>query len=107
MATFPQTLRHHYERVPERLALRLVFAKQPDIEITYRDLIEKSAGFARQYAEAGVKEYWIVCPEEKQVEVYRQPGADGYAERMLLAASAVIECSALPGVRVDLAALFA
>ncbi len=55
MATFPQTLRHHYERVPERLAVRLVFAKQPDIEITYRDLIEKSAGFARQYAEAGVK----------------------------------------------------
>jgi Uma2 family endonuclease len=62
---------------------------------------------AQIYAEAGVKEYWIVCPEEKQVEVYRQPGANDYAERTIIAAPAVIECSALPGVRVDLAALFA
>lgn len=59
------------------------------------------------YAEAGVPEYWIVCPEEKQVEVYRQPGAQGFAERTVLAAPATIECAALPGVRVDLAALFA
>jgi len=62
---------------------------------------------AHIYAGAGVKEYWIVCPEEKQVEVYRQPGATGYAERTLLAAPAVIECVALPGVCVDLEALFA
>ena len=59
------------------------------------------------YAEAGVPEYWIVCPEEKQVEVYRQPGAQGFAERLVLAAPAVLECATLPGVRVDLAALFA
>ncbi len=59
------------------------------------------------YAEAGVKEYWIVCPEEKQVEVYRGVGPQGYAERTVLASPAVIECAALPGVRVDLAALFA
>ncbi len=41
------------------------------------------------------------------MEVYRQPGANGYAERTVLAPPAVIECAALPGVRVDLAALFA
>ena len=62
---------------------------------------------AHIYAEAGVKEYWIVCPDEKQVEVYRQPGAAGYAERKMIAPPPVIECAALPGVRVDLAALFA
>ena len=62
---------------------------------------------AHIYAEAGVKEYWIVCPEEKQVEVYRQPRADGYAERTTIAPLATIECATLPGVRVDLAALFA
>jgi Uma2 family endonuclease len=62
---------------------------------------------AQIYAEAGVTEYWIVCPEEKQVEVYRQPGAAGYAERTTVAPPATIECAALPGVRVDLAALFA
>ena len=59
------------------------------------------------YAEAGVKEYWIVCPEEKQVEVYRQPGPQGYAERTVLAPPVVLECAALAGVRVELAALFA
>jgi Uma2 family endonuclease len=62
---------------------------------------------AHIYAEAGVKEYWIVCPEETHVEVYRQPRAEGYAERTTVASPAVIECGALPGVRVDLAALFA
>ena len=61
---------------------------------------------ASLYAEAGVQEYWIVCPEEKQVEVYRQPGAKGYAERTVLAPPAILESAALPGVRVDLAALF-
>ena len=59
------------------------------------------------YAEAGVREYWIVCPGEKRVEVYRQPGAQGYGERTDFAAPAVLESSALPGVRVELAALFA
>ena len=62
---------------------------------------------AQIYAEAGVKEYWIVCPEEKRVEVYRQPGANGYAERTMIAPPSVIECAALPGVRVDLTVLFA
>jgi Uma2 family endonuclease len=62
---------------------------------------------AQIYAEAGVKEYWIVCPEEKQVEVYRQPGANGYAERTMSTPPSVIECATLPGVRLDLTALFA
>jgi Uma2 family endonuclease len=59
------------------------------------------------YAEAGVKEYWIVCPEEKQVEVYRQPGPQGYADRLILAPPTTLESTALLGVRLDLAALFA
>ena len=62
---------------------------------------------AHIYAEAGVAEYWIVCPEEKQVEVYRGPSREGYTERTTVAAPAVLECAALPGVRMDLAALFA
>jgi Uma2 family endonuclease len=59
------------------------------------------------YAEAGVKEYWIVCPNDKQVEIYRQPGAQGYAERTVLASPMVLECAVLPGVRVDFGELFA
>ena len=55
------------------------------------------------YAEAGVKEYWIVCPEEKRVEVYRQPGPQGYGEQTVLTPPAILESSALPGVTVNLA----
>jgi Uma2 family endonuclease len=62
---------------------------------------------AQIYAEAKVKEYWIVCPEENRVEVFRQPGTDNYAEQTIVAPPAILECAALPGVRVDLAALFA
>ncbi|MEQ1861747.1 MAG: Uma2 family endonuclease [Chthoniobacteraceae bacterium] len=59
------------------------------------------------YAAAGVKEYWIVCPEEKRVEVFRQPGAQGYAETLVVSAPAVLASTALPGVQIDLAAFFA
>lgn len=59
------------------------------------------------YAEAGVREYWIVCPQERRVEVYRQPSPSGYAERTVVAGDGVIECTVLPGMRVDVGALFA
>jgi len=61
---------------------------------------------AEVYAEAGIKEYWIVCPQEKRVEVYRQPKAEGYGDRSVVSAPAMLECAWLPGVRIDLAALF-
>jgi len=59
------------------------------------------------YAEAGVREYWIVCPEQRQVEVYRQPGPRGYAECSVVAAPLVLESLAVAGMAVDLGALFA
>jgi Uma2 family endonuclease len=62
---------------------------------------------AQIYAEAGVAEYWIASPEDKSVEIYRRPGAKRYAECSKVSAPAVLTCAALPGVRVDLAALFA
>ncbi len=62
---------------------------------------------AHIYAEARIPEYWIVCPEEKSVEVYRQPSPEGYAAPIIFTAPAVIHCAVLPGVSVDLAALFA
>jgi Uma2 family endonuclease len=58
------------------------------------------------YAEAGVKEYWIFCPEQRSVEVYRTPVAGTYAERFSVAAPGAVECRALPGVRVALADIF-
>jgi Uma2 family endonuclease len=62
---------------------------------------------AQIYAEAGVGEYWILCPNEKLAEVYRQPQTGGYAERSLVAAPAILECAALTGVSLNLGAIFA
>lgn len=77
MLTLPQSLRASYEQTPDRLALRLLFAKQPDIEISYRDLIEKSAGFAQRYAEAGVRpgEIVIIILQHGEALIYAFWGA--------------------------------
>ncbi|HTV41832.1 MAG TPA: Uma2 family endonuclease [Candidatus Sulfotelmatobacter sp.] len=58
---------------------------------------------ASLYAEAGVKEYWIVLGPAQQVEVYRRPKNGQYAEKKVLGLEDVIECMSLPGVsiRVD------
>lgn len=57
------------------------------------------------YAEAGVKEYWIVMPEERRVEAYRRPEGGVYRERQIFAGAEEIACAALP-VRVSLPQLF-
>ena len=61
---------------------------------------------ASLYAEAGVKEYWIILGVEQQVEVYRRPSDGRYQEKRLLAAGETIECGSVPGVRVRIADLF-
>jgi Uma2 family endonuclease len=61
---------------------------------------------ASLYAEAGVKEYWIVLGRERQVEVYRQPLNGRHQERFLFGANGTIKCSSLPGVRIPLAEMF-
>jgi len=77
LLTFPQSLHSHYTHSPDRLALRLVFGKQADTEITYRDLIEKSAAFAQRYAEAGVKagEVVVIILQHGESLVYAFWGA--------------------------------
>ncbi len=59
------------------------------------------------YAEAGVKEYWIVLAARRQVEVYRRPEDGEYRERRLYANDEIIECSGLPTIRISLRELFA
>ncbi len=61
---------------------------------------------ASLYAEAGVKEYWIVLGSERQVEVYRRPEHGCYQEKRLFGGDEVIECTSLPGVRVRVGDLF-
>jgi Uma2 family endonuclease len=61
---------------------------------------------ASLYAEAGVKEYWIVLGHEQQVEVFRRPEDGRYQETRLFSVNDILECSSVPGVRIPLAELF-
>jgi Uma2 family endonuclease len=57
------------------------------------------------YAEAGVKEYWIIRPASRQVEVYRGGSGAGYAAQFTITAPDALQSAVLPHIRVDLATL--
>ena len=61
---------------------------------------------ASLYAEAGVKEYWIVLGPERRVEVYRRPAGGRYQEHLLFGHDETIEPGSLPGVRIRVSDLF-
>jgi len=60
----------------------------------------------RAYAGAGVKEVWLVLVPEQQVQVFRAPSADAYAESRLVSAGTLLQSDALPGFALDPGALF-
>src|SRR4051812_24965091 len=61
--------------------------------------VTKDREMAAIYAEAGVKEYWIVLPEEQRVEAHRRCEGGVYRERQIYAGEEEIACAALPAVR--------
>ena len=61
---------------------------------------------AALYAEAGIKEYWIVLGSERRVEVYRRPESGRYQETQTLGSEDWLECAAVPGVRLQVLSLF-
>ena len=52
-----------------------------------------------------MKEYWLVRPADKCVEVHRSPYGGDYMDRFTVRSPAILESAALPGGQVDLAAL--
>ena len=62
---------------------------------------------ASLYAEAGVKEYWIVLGPERRVEVYRQPEKGRYRESLQIGADDTLQCASVPAVRIPVSDLFA
>ena len=67
-----------------------------------RDLVDKR----RDYAEAGVPEYWVVDPEAVEVIVYRLAGR-GYEEAARYGAGQTAVSVAIDGFEVDIDELFA
>lgn len=58
------------------------------------------------YARFGVAEYWVVDPDADRVEIYRLLG-DSYAKPEILEPGETLTYEGLPGLQIDLAALFA
>jgi Uma2 family endonuclease len=66
-----------------------------EVSVTTRAIDE---GKAEIYAEAGIPEYWLVRPEDRAVDVYRQPGVDGYLSKRTLTEHDRLTCASIPGV---------
>jgi len=58
------------------------------------------------YALAEVKEVWLVLVPERQVEVHRSPEHGRFTDRFVAGPGGRLGCSSLPGVEIDVGALF-
>ena len=55
MKTFPQYLHQIYTESPDKPAIHLLYPRQPDLTMSYRDLIHGSAGYAHTLQAAGIQ----------------------------------------------------
>jgi Uma2 family endonuclease len=58
------------------------------------------------YAEAGVKEYWIILALEFMVEVYRKPKGGRYLEKRLVGSKDTLQCASVPALSIRVSDLF-
>ncbi len=69
----------------------------------YRDAIQKK----RLYARFGVKEYWIVAPDDKLVEVYYLKDKGEYQLLKTYLENDIIESQIIRGLKIELNRIFA
>jgi Uma2 family endonuclease len=61
---------------------------------------------ASMYAEAAVKEYWIVLGKERKIEVYLDPNHGQYQQKRIVGADETLQCASVPALRIQIADLF-
>jgi Uma2 family endonuclease len=77
------------------------------VEILSKSTRKRDRGLkAMRYAQTGVPLYWIVDPFRNTLEVYKAEGG-AYRSTAVVKAPGIYESTDLPGVKVDLGALFA
>lgn len=74
---------------------------EPSDVLLIVEVAQSSAGFDRGekmqlYARHGIREYWLVDPDSKRVEVYREPNPNGYGSRKILGGGASLAPEAFP-----------
>ena len=57
------------------------------------------------YARHGVRDYWVIDLNARRIHVHRLPGADGYADVMVVDAATPVEALLAPGLVLRLADL--
>ncbi len=83
----------------------------PDDIFLLIEVADSSLGFDRTvklqlYALAGIREVWIVDLTTDSVLVYRDPSAGFYGSESLIESSGLLAVAALPGVTIQVAAVF-
>jgi Uma2 family endonuclease len=89
---------------------RSFWEKHPTTAELVVEVAVNSIAFDREkatlYAEAGVKEYWIVLGEEQQIEAYRRPVAGAYLDKLIYRLGDVLRSESVPRIGVPLTELF-
>jgi Uma2 family endonuclease len=67
----------------------------------FRDLGDKVS----LYAKAGVPEYWVLNLVDRALEVFRDPGEDGYRRHFRAAATDAVWLQAWPDIQIGVSAL--
>jgi len=75
-----------------------------EVAVSSAVLDRESAGL---YAEAGVREYWIVLAGERSVEVYCDPVGGVYQRKRLYCDDEMLICEATPDLTLSLPEMFA
>ncbi len=76
------------------------------VEVTISSL-ETDLEKANIYASAGVPEYWIVRPENEEIDVFRNPADGRYASKETVRANDTLRCRVIDGFTLIPAELFA
>lgn len=63
-------------------------------------------GKAEIYAEAGIPEYWLVRPEERVIDVYREPAGQAYLSKITLTEQTTLHCFALRELHFQVSEIF-
>lgn len=76
------------------------------LEVAKTTLKNDSITKAPIYAKAQIPEYWVLDVQERQVSVFRQPGAETYQQETILNEDATISLVAFPDLNISVNQLF-
>lgn len=84
---------------------------QPDDVLLLIEVADTSVSYdtgekAKLYADAGIKDYWVVNVVDNCIDVFREPSASGYGQRHTCRADDEIQSLAFPEISIKPSTLF-